>query len=381
MANYEKVLVETIECPAEDCPAPDRVRKDGFHGGKQRYECDGCGKKFMPTGQALHRQYTAKEIAAGIDGYFSGMSYKEAAEHIDDYYDAPEPSKHTIHDWVKGYSQMAHDFLLGKVGPDGRTETATGRPIKAKVGDVWVCDETYIKAGGDWRYCWNVMDRDSRYILAVFYSPHRGERQAIAVMERALAVADRPPKKVITDGLEGYREAVRAVFPRGTKHEVAAGIREESNNNLSERLQGTIKDRTKVQRGFQEVRTGQDCLIGWAIDYNFFNPHHSLGGRTPAEAAGVASQVPWTDSWEDITRMGGEVAEVKHEIVETKRKKSPPRTPPKTVAEAAARFVEQKRYEEAKEKRKSRNTIPVASYPPKIRPRKSGGRGNKGMRI
>ncbi len=372
MAYYDKVLRERIECPAEDCLDPSRVRKDGMHGGKQRYECGSCGKKFKADGQALHRQYTAQQIAAGIDAYFSGLSYKEAAEHIDDYYDAPEPSKHTIHDWVKGYSKMAYDFLLGKVGEDGRPETATGRPIKAKTGDVWVADETYIRAGGEYRYCWNVMDMDSRYILAVFYSPHRGERQAITVMEMALAAADKPPKVVITDGLEGYKEAVRTAFPRGTKHVIAEGINAENNNNMSERLQGTIKDRTKVQRGFQEVRTGQDCLEGWAIDYNFFNPHHSLRGKTPAEVAGVASQVPWDDSWEDITRMGGEVAEVKQEIVEAKRKNFVPRTPPRSVAEAAEQFIEQKRFDAARNKRSNRNTAPAVSRAPKLTPRKRG---------
>lgn len=165
--------------PAGGLPRPDRVRKDGFHGSKQRYECASCSKKFMPTGQALHWQFTAKEIAAAIDGYFSGMSYQEVAEHIDDFYHTPEPSKHTIHDWMKGYTGMVHDFLLGKVGRDGREETAMGRPIRPTVGDMWVCDETYIQTGGDWRYCGDVMNADSRYILAVHYSPRRGNARQL----------------------------------------------------------------------------------------------------------------------------------------------------------------------------------------------------------
>ena len=47
-------------------------------------------------------------------------------------------------------------------------------------------------------------------------------------MEKAPASENKPPKRVITDGLEGYKEAVRAAFPRGTEHEVAAGIQGES---------------------------------------------------------------------------------------------------------------------------------------------------------
>ena len=363
MADYEKRVIETITCPATDCPDPARVKKDGFHGGKQRFECNSCGKKFKADGQALHRQYTTRQIAAGIDKHLSGMSYKEVTEHMEDFYDVPRPSKHTVHDWVKGYGRLAQDFLEGKVGPDGRPETASGNHIKANTGDVWVADETYMRAGGEWRYCWNVMDAKTRYILAVYFSPNRGPRQAIAVLEKALAAAKRPPEKLISDGLGGYAEAVRAVLPSGTVHEVSKGIREEINNNQSERLQGAFKDRSKTQRGFQEVRTGHDCLEAWSIEYNFFKGHSALGGRTPAEAAGVASQVPWGDSWEDITRMGGEVAEPTLTVIETERKQYPTITPPKSVAEAAELYVEQKMYEEAKKKRQARNTGPVASYP------------------
>ena len=381
MADYEKKVIETITCPAEGCLDPSRVKKDGFHGGKQRYECNSCGKKFKADGKALHRQYTAKQIAAGIDKHLSGMSYKEVCEHLEDFYGVPRPSKHTTHDWVKGYGRLAQDFLEGKVGPDGRPETASGKHIKADVGDVWVADETYIRAGGQWRYCWNIMDAKTRYILAVYFSQNRGPRQAIIVIKKALAAAKNPPKKLISDGLGGYAEAVKAVLPPGTVHEVSKGIREEINNNMSERLQGSIKDRSKTQRGFQEVRTGHDCLEAWAIDYNFFKSHSALGGRTPAEVAGVASQVPWGDSWEDITRIGGEVAEPELKVVETKRKQYPPRTTPMSLVEAAEKYQEDKKYEDARAKRRSRNIAPVASYPRRPKWTTQGGRGKKGIRI
>lgn len=109
--------------------------------------------------------------------------------------------------------------------------------------------------------------------------------------------------------------------------------------------------------------------------------HHSLGGRTPAEVAGVADQVPREDSWEDITRMGGKVAEVKQEVVETKGKKSPPRTPPQSVVEAAAAFLEQKKHVEDKAKHRKRNPAIGASYPPGPKPQKRGGGSQKGMKI
>ena len=225
---------------------------------------------------------------------------------MEDVFDAPEPSKATVHDWVKGYTGLALRFLAGEVGEDGTPATATDKRVKADVGDHWVADELVLKVGGRKYWCWNVMDKDTRYALAARLSSSRDTYDAIAVFEKALANAARPPTKITTDGLGSYVDAVRAVFPNGTKHEVSDGIYEEVNNNLSERLQGSFRQRTKTQRGLEERRTGQDYLDGWVLDYNFFKDHEAHRGQQPADAAGVSAQVPW-DSWEDITRLGGEV--------------------------------------------------------------------------
>ena len=165
MAEFKAEYTYAIECPNKECPAPDKVKRDGFHGGKQRYECNSCGKKFLAEGQATGRQFTAKQIAAAVDKYYSGMSYKQVAEHMEDFHDVPEPSKHSVHDWVKGYTGLALRYMAGEVGPDGTEATASGKRVKAEVGDHWVADEIFLKVGGNRCYCWNVMDKDSRYIL------------------------------------------------------------------------------------------------------------------------------------------------------------------------------------------------------------------------
>ena len=71
------------------------------------------------------------------------------------------------------------------------------------------------------------------------------------------------------------------------RHTQSEGIYERKNNNLSERLQGTLKERTKVMRGLHSRESGQRFLDGWVIDYNFFRPHLALKGKTPADAAGL----------------------------------------------------------------------------------------------
>ena len=382
MVEYETTQKVVIECPNPKCVAPHKVKRDGFQNGQQRYECNACGKKFHARGHAMRMQFPADQIADAVDSYYSGMSYKQVAEGLEDIYDVPEPSKHTVHDWVKGYTRMALDFMEGKVGSDGTAETRTGERIVADVGDHWVADELFLRVGGEQMYCWNVMDADSRYILAVHLSRHRGTNDAIRVMDKARANAKNPPAKVTTDGLGSYVDAIRAVFPKGTEHVVSKGIRHEINNNLSERLQGSFRQRTKTQRGLEMLRTGQDYLDGWVLDYNFMKKHEALKGRTPAEYVEIDRSVPWGDSWEDITRMGGEIAEPRIKDVVTTRLKPGPKPKPGTLADDIALYQEQQAIKNAKSKIPvGYKKTPIASYKPVPKRKGKGGRGQKGMKL
>ena len=76
---------------------------------------------------------------------------------------------------------------------------------------------------------------------------------------------------------------------------MSKGIRAEINNNLSERLQGTLRDRDKTLRGLKQRETGQAYIDGLVLHYNYFRPHESLKGKRPAEAAGA--ELPFND-WE-----------------------------------------------------------------------------------
>lgn len=93
------------------------------------------------------------------------------------------------------------------------------------------------------------------------------------------------------------------MFGGDTAHIQSGGIRAEINNNLIERLHGTIKDRTKVMRGLANRETAKMVMAGWQVHYNFFRPHQALKGKTPAEAAGVES--PFR-SWAEVVKMEGE---------------------------------------------------------------------------
>ena len=99
--------------------------------------------------------------------------------------------------------------------------------------------------------------------------------------------------------LGSYVSAIKRVFP-DAEHIQSEGIRARVNNNLSERLQGAIRDREKTLRALDGLETGQRYFDGWAINYNLFREHEGIKGQTPAEIAGV--NPPFTE-WADVVRV------------------------------------------------------------------------------
>ena len=270
----------TVNCPY--CAA-DRVVKNGKTAeGKQRYLCRQCRKRFNSTGAIDGRHYPPGQTGAAISMFYSGLSYKQIAENLEDIFNIPQPSKATIYRWVRDYTNVAQREMMHH---------------KAHTSGDWVADEMQLKVGGQKYWNWNVMDSDTRYILASHLSKRRDGRAAETVMRKAARAAAKPPRTIKTDKLGSYVDAIERVWGGDVKHVQSEGIRAELNNNRSERLQGTFRQRTKTLRGLDSRESGQLYLDGWVLSYNLFREHEGLGGKTPAESARVSQ--PFGE-WEDV---------------------------------------------------------------------------------
>ena len=280
MTQFQTTTTYTLACPS--C-GNSRVVKMGIRNGQQRYLCRNCRKAFRANGKAEGRRMDAELMGSAIRDYYSGKSYKQIAEGLHDEYDIPEPSKATIFEWVRDYTAHALDGMEGK---------------KAHTSGHWVADEMYVKVGGKMAYNWNVMDSKTRYILASHLSPTRDGRAARAVIRKALDNADAPPKSITTDKWRAYLKPIKELAPEAT-HIQSQGLTAEINNNQSERLQGTFRDREKTLRGLDSIENGQRYLDGWTLQYNLFRKHHGLDGGTPAEAARI--NAPFGE-WADVVK-------------------------------------------------------------------------------
>ena len=196
-----------------------------------------------------------------------------------------EPSKATVYEWVRDYTDKAMAEMKGH---------------KAQTGGHWAADEMMVDVGGQKMWLWNVIDEETRYILASHLTPRRDANAARVVLRKAALAAAAPPKTIKTDKLKSYGAAVKDVLPE-TKHTLSQGLWEDINNNLSERLQGTFRDRIKTLRGLDSRKTGQRYLDGWVFTYNQFRGHESLNDDTPSKRAKVN---PPFKEWANVVKAG-----------------------------------------------------------------------------
>jgi len=99
------------------------------------------------------------------------------------------------------------------------------------------------------------------------------------------------PEFLITDDLQSYHKAFNKEFydhHQESEHVVAEGLTARSNNNKVERLHNTVRERVKVMRGLHSDKSATVFNEGFKAYYNFVRPNQALGGKTPAEAEGVA---------------------------------------------------------------------------------------------
>ena len=169
MAEFTETTttIYSVACPA--CES-NHVVKIGKQAGQQRYRCRGCKKDFRAGGKAEGRRMDAEMVGSAIRDFYSGKSYKQIAEGLHDEYDLPnEPSKATVYEWVAGYTDKAVAQMKGR---------------KAQTGKEWVADEMMVDVGGKKMWLWNVIDSESRYVLASHLTPRRGRQRSSGGLEK-----------------------------------------------------------------------------------------------------------------------------------------------------------------------------------------------------
>ena len=147
-----------------------------------------------------------------------------------------------------------------------------------------------ININGDLKWLWNLMDNDTRFLLACQVHKHREVKDVREVFREAKERAKTMPLAVVHDGLRSYDKAFNKEFftlanPR-VQNIRCVGDKARF-NQLIERLQGTFGERDKIMRAFDNDDSAKEFAEAFKIWYNFLRPHMGLNGLTPAEKAGI----------------------------------------------------------------------------------------------
>jgi transposase-like protein/predicted RNA-binding Zn-ribbon protein involved in translation (DUF1610 family) len=286
MEQIHTTVPLVVACP--ECGL-DETRKYGIRAEHQEYVCTSCGRKFNLKGAPKGMRTPAKVIGAALAMFYDGLSLADVSRHLEQSHDTyVNPS--SIYRWIQRYTKEAvRNFRFQKV----------------KTGPIWAADETVLTViGGSTKtkdpnsaWFWDVIDEDTKFLLASHLSLTRTTRDAETLFERARDKAFNAPRFIVTDKLAAYIDGIERVFGAESRHIQSKGMATSTHNNVIERFHGTIKERTKVMRGLKSRESAKLIMDGWAIHYNYFRPHMSLQGKTPAEAAGVR---PTCETWIDL---------------------------------------------------------------------------------
>ncbi|MFC1870406.1 IS6 family transposase [Chloroflexota bacterium] len=275
------------------CDLPNVV-KYGTHEGVQRYWCKECKRKFVAN-DALAKMHTPKKVIASALGmYYGGMPLDSIQRQLEQDYGI-RMSESGIYYWIVRFSRDAIE---------------KARAFKPKVGDTWIADETMLDVGGRKLWFWDIIDADTRYLLASRLSDTRTTKDAALLMDMARDRAGKEPKRIITDKLRSYLDGIELVFGANTKHVQGSPFEtDDTSTSLIERFHGTLKDRTDVVRGFANMDTARLLTDGWLVFYNFMKEHTTLNDIPPAQKMG---EVPFKN-WVDIVETARTAPEVKLE--------------------------------------------------------------------
>lgn len=240
-------------------------------------------------------QYPIDAVAMALNMFYESASLAKIQRQLQLSYGF-SPTRSIIYKWIVDYSKKATKLLNN---------------VPIRTGSSWIADETVLRLKAESKqkqkqWFWDIMDSDTRFLLASNMSLNRGTKDAKTLMESAAERARKVPEVVMTDKLAAYLDGIELAYGSGAVHKQGSPFDIKNNTNLIERFHGTLKERTKVMRSFMRQDTAKVFANGWLIHYNFFRPlstETEVNGRTiienktPAERAGVETTLK---TWRDV---------------------------------------------------------------------------------
>jgi len=90
-------------------------------------------------------------VTMTLDLYYKGVSLRGIQDHLNQIFNVQLNSHATILNWIKKYEGLISEYI---------------KTLKPELSGQWNADEMKVKFNGSWKWLWNVMDKETRYLLA-----------------------------------------------------------------------------------------------------------------------------------------------------------------------------------------------------------------------
>jgi putative transposase len=269
----------------------ENVVKNGKVKGQQVHKCKDCGHRFFLNGSFSKMRNGKDLIIAALNFYYDGLSLRKTQRNLKQIF-GEKVSQVTILNWIKKYSRLVKEYMVTQV---------------PQLSGLWHEDETMLQCEGRSIWFWEMIDEDTKFMVASHISGTRTFEDTVAIFQKGFEQSKVRPRTVFVDGSLVYSRAFNKVFytlRKDTRPELVqrVGVRTRETNNIVERLHGTLKDRTKPMRGLKSYESTKLLLEGYSVHYNCVRPHQSLNGKTPAQAARMNVSNNWKGLIEEATK-------------------------------------------------------------------------------
>ncbi len=242
---------------------------------KQKYRCNGCKRIFIEEKDFERYKGNGKITTVILDLYFKGISSRGIQDHLKQFYEL----------------SLDHSNILRRIQKYSKIINEHVKTLKPELKDIWHHDEMKIQAGGKWKWLWNIMDEDTKFLITTQVSTKANIKETRKFFASAREQAQKEPEFLVTDGRHSYTNNIKREMPETTHVRLTTITDKRSNNNNIERLNGTVRDRVKTMRGLQNIETAEIMTSGFRNYYNFIKPHSSIGGITPALKSGIGVEM------------------------------------------------------------------------------------------
>lgn len=252
-------------------------RKTNNRGLIQRYKCNDCSYRFTQDLGFFRMHNNSKKVTLCLDLFYRGVSTRKIQEHLKTFY--PHNSENsTIYRWIVKYSSMISNFtdkLKLQVGSEIQVDEMeyhrrVSHKSKKKVAKDWFIDS---------------IDVQTRFMVASKYAKKREQIELKEVLGRVRTKTEGYVTTITTDGYMAYEKVVKRTFGYNNKlgkynviHNKVTASKGEGFNLFIERLHNSVRERTKIFRGFHGcIESAQAIMKGYEIFYNFVRVHQAIG--------------------------------------------------------------------------------------------------------